>query len=291
MIYNLGSINADYFYRLPHLPGPGETLAATDFSTGLGGKGANQSVAAALAGAAVRHIGAVGPDGRWTLDRLASFGVDVTHIRITETPTAHAIVMIDEGGENQIVIYPGANHAQDIGAIERALSGAGSGDWLMLQNETSHQVETAKLARARGMNVAYSAAPFSAQAVQAVLPHTTLLIMNAVEAAQLSTALSAPLADLPVARILITKGSNGADWIDRTSGETVSVPSVRVTPVDTTGAGDTFAGYTVAGLSLGLNVEEALTRAATAAAIAVTRHGTADAIPSLAEVLEFKPTR
>lgn len=287
MIYNLGSINADYFYALPHLPGPGETLAATALSSGLGGKGANQSVAAALAGAEVKHIGSVGPDGQWTIDRLAKFGVDTSYIRMTDTPTGHAIVMIDTVGENQIVIFPGANQAQDEKTIASTLSTAKARDWLMLQNETSHQLQTARLAKERGLNVAYSAAPFDAEAVQAVMPHVTLLIMNEVEADQLSQALGTTTLQLPVPNILITKGSKGAEWIDTGLLETVFVPAFSVEPVDTTGAGDTFAGYTVAGLSQDLTPKEALRRASAAAAISVTRKGTADAIPSLQEVLDF----
>ena len=184
MIFNLGSINADYFYDLPHLPGPGETLAATRMASGLGGKGANQSVAAALAGIEVRHIGCVGTDGAWAVDRLREFGVDVRHVRVGETLTAHAIVMVDEAGENQIVIYPGANMEQDELSIAAALENAVSGDWLMLQNETSLQMEAAKLAREKGLSVAYSAAPFDVQAVEAILPFATLVIMNEVEAQQ-----------------------------------------------------------------------------------------------------------
>ncbi|MEO0774907.1 MAG: PfkB family carbohydrate kinase, partial [Pseudomonadota bacterium] len=99
MIFNLGSINADYFYDLPRLVGPGETLSATAMTTGLGGKGANQSVAAALAGAKVCHIGAVGPDGDWAREALRGFGVDVRHVRQSDVPTAHAIVMVDRHGE------------------------------------------------------------------------------------------------------------------------------------------------------------------------------------------------
>ena len=143
MIFNLGSINADYFYNLPRLPGPGETLAATAMAHGLGGKGANQSVAAARAGAGVCHIGAVGPDGAWATKRLSDFGVDVRFIRESETATAHAIVIVDDGGENQIVIFPGANLDQSPDAISKAIASGQSGDWLMLQNETSHQVDAA----------------------------------------------------------------------------------------------------------------------------------------------------
>lgn len=287
MIFNLGSINADFFYRLPRLPGPGETLAAKAVSSGLGGKGANQSVALARAGVDVCHIGSVGEDGLWLVDELAAAGVDTANISVSKCRTAHAIVMVDTCGENQIVIYPGANHDQRLEVITKALDSAQTSEWLLLQNETSHQVEAAELARRRGMNVAYSAAPFDADAVAALLPHLSLLIMNEVEADQLTGALSKSIFNLPVANVLITKGPKGADWNDTRLMQTVSIPAFQVTPVDTAGAGDTFAGYSVAGLAMGLSAQTALRRAAAAAAISVTRHGTANAIPTLSEVNAF----
>lgn len=287
MIYNLGSINADFFYRVPRLPAPGETVAAASLATGLGGKGANQSVAVARAGSGVRHIGAVGHDGDAAVAELAAAGVDTAHVARVQEPTGHAIVSIDPAGENAIVIYPGANRAQQMPRIEAALSGAGPGDWLMLQNETSHQAESAALARARGLSVVYSAAPFAPEAVAAVLGDLMLLILNAVEAEQLSATLNTAPRALPVPHVLITKGADGAEWIDTDSGETVSVPAVTVTPVDSTGAGDTFAGYAVAGLAQGFDRAAALSRAAAAAALQVTRRGTAAAIPSSEEVAAF----
>lgn len=287
MIYNLGSINADFFYRMPRLPGPGETLAATAMSSGPGGKGANQSVALARAGAEVRHIGAVGADGQWLVEHLALAGVDTANIRVSDLPTAHAIVMIDEKGENQIVIFPGANHDQDPDVIKHALEHGRAGDWLLLQNETSHQVEAAEMAKASGITVVYSAAPFDADAVAGILPHVSLLIMNEVEAAQLAAAMGKPVLNLPVANVLVTKGSRGVDWHDTRLLQTVSVPAFTVSPIDTTGAGDTFAGYAVAGLSKGQSPQTALHRAAAAAAISVTRPGTADAIPSMIDVEAF----
>ena len=206
MIFNLGSINADYFYDLPRLVAPGETLAAIGYASGLGGKGANQSVAAALGGAEVRHIGAVGPDGDWAVDCLRDFGVNTGHIRHSHTPTAHAIVMVDQHGENQIVVFPGANIDQSLEVIEGALIEGQPGDWLMLQNETSHQVEAATLARSVGMNVAYSAAPFEVEAIEAVLPYVTLLIMNAVEAEQFTNMTGQDPRSLQEGQLLITKG-------------------------------------------------------------------------------------
>ena len=282
-VWNLGSINVDNFYRVPHLPRRGETIVATEYRCGLGGKGANMSVAIARAAARVSHIGCVGKDGVWARDRLLEYGVDTRHILIADEPTGHANITVDPLGENQIVIHPGANQRQDFGHIQTALQNIGPSDWLLLQNETSHQVETARLARANRAQVAYSAAPFDPVAVEAILPFVTLLIMNAVEAAQLRKALG----QVPVPCLLITKGAGGADWTDRETGEALTVPAFPVTPVDTTGAGDTFAGYAIAALSQGLAPEQALTRAAAAAALQVTRHGTADAIPSLADVLDL----
>ena len=253
-------------------------------ASGLGGKGANQSVAAALAGGDVRHIGCVGPDGSWAVDRLRDFGVDVQHVRVSDTPTAHAIVMVDEAGENQIVIYPGANQEQDERAIAEALEGAGSDDWLMLQNETSHQGDAARLAREKGLSVAYSAAPFDVQAIESVLPFVTLVIMNEVEAQQYADETGRVIKDLPVSYVLITKGKDGATWHDLNAGKVLEVSAFQVDPVDTTGAGDTFAGYAVAGLAQGLPVDVALKQASAAAALSTTKKGTADAIPTLAAV-------
>ncbi|MCB1329731.1 MAG: ribokinase, partial [Maritimibacter sp.] len=159
-VWNLGSINVDLFYRVPHLVQPGETLPAKSHQTGLGGKGANQSVAIARAGAKVHHIGMVGADNRWVLDRLVSYGVDVTHVSEAEAATGHAIIMVDEEGENSIVTYAGANYAQLVGKIDAALAEAHEGDILALQTEVSHLAEAAQIARGRGLFVAYSAAPF-----------------------------------------------------------------------------------------------------------------------------------
>ncbi len=286
-IYNLGSINADHFYQVPHLPEPGETLAADGFSTGLGGKGINQSVAAALAGSKVVHIGAVGPDGQWAVDRIAGFGVETQHIQTVETPTGHAIINVDTKGENAIVIFSGANNCQSVTQIEQVLSGADKGDILLLQNETTLQAEAAKIAYDRGLKVIYSAAPFSVEAVKNVMKYVTILMMNQVESEQLCAGLETDLASLPVSEIIVTKGSNGAMWLQPETGETSYTPSFPVKPVDTTAAGDTFAGYVAAGLDQGMNVQDAMRRASAAAALKVTRKGTADVIPSADEVANF----
>lgn len=286
-VWNLGSINVDLFYRLPHLPIPGETLPALSHQTGLGGKGANQSVAIARAGASVHHIGMIGNDNTWVLDRLAGFGVDVTHVGQTEAATGHAIIMVDEMGENTIVTYAGANYAQLVGNIQTALAEAKPGDTLALQTEVSHLAEAAKFARERGLFVVYSAAPFKPEIAQKMLPHVDLLVLNEIEAGQLAQALGMAVEEVPVPNMLITLGGLGARWRDQATGDVTEVAAFPVEPVDTTGAGDCFTGYVLAGLDQGLERAEALRLGAAAAALQVTRPGTADAMPARDEVDAF----
>jgi ribokinase len=286
-IYNLGSINIDHFYRVPHMPAPGETLSADSYQMGLGGKGANQSAAAAKAGARVVHIGAVGAEGLWTIERLQGWGVVTGHITRSDVATGHAIINVDSSGENTIVLYRGANYALTVVQLEDALRDAGSGDMLVMQNETSLQAEAAQIARAKGMTVLYSAAPFDVTAVRAVLPYVTILALNAVEAEQLCAALDISLDELDVPEVLVTRGAEGAEWRPR-GGKRIFVPALRVEVADTTGAGDTFAGYFAAARDGGMTAAQALELASAAAALKVTRRGTADAIPTLAEVKAFR---
>ncbi|XDA98213.1 ribokinase [Sulfitobacter sp. LCG007] len=290
-VFNLGSINADYFYRVPHLPAPGETLSARDLTRGLGGKGANMSVAAARGGARVVHLGAVGADGSWAVERLEGYGVDTRHVASIGPATGHAIIYVDPQAENSIVLFPGANHAITREMVDSALSEAAPGDTLLFQNETVMEAEAAEIARGKGMRVAYAAAPFVAASVRAVLNSIDLLVLNAVEAEQLARETGTDLPDLPVRDIVVTRGGDGCLWISDQDRKGRSFDALKVDPVDTTGAGDTFTGYLVAGLDRGLQMEAAIGLATRAAALMVTRAGTADVIPDLAEVEARFPER
>ncbi len=283
MIWNLGSINADNFYHLPHLPAPGETLAATEFSQGLGGKGANMSVAAARAGARVMHVGAVGSDGGWAKDRLLEYGVDLA-IETVNVATGHANICVDPSGENSIVLFGGANQQITEDQIGQALTQATPGDMLLMQNETNGQAYAAKTAKVLGLKVVYAAAPFDAAAVSAIMNDIDLLVLNEVEAAQLTQALGRDLPDLPIDDVVVTLGSDGCKWVSNKGKSTNSYPAYKVDPVDTTGAGDTFTGYLTAGLDRGLGLEASLDLALKAGALMVTRHGTADVIPDLKDI-------
>lgn len=283
-VYNLGSINADLFYQVPHLLAPGETLASTEHSRGLGGKGANMSVAIARAAARAVHIGAVGSDGRWAVERLLEYGVDTRNIVELDVPTGHAVIMVDDHGENAILLYPGANRALTETHITSALAVATEADTFVFQNETSAQIEGATLASSKGMRVVYAAAPFDAHSVEAVLPMLDILVMNAIEAQQLTDALGVAVTDLPVRDVIVTLGGDGCRWVNTDDGTDKTFPAIPVTPVDTTGAGDTFTGFLVAGLDRGLPMEQAISLGQQAGAIMVTRHGTADVIPDLKDI-------
>ncbi|MGC1494958.1 MAG: ribokinase [Sulfitobacter sp.] len=284
MIWNLGSINADNFYHVPHLPGPGETLAATKFHQGLGGKGANMSVAAARAGARVGHIGAVGPDGKWTVDRLLEYGVATQHISMIDIATGHANICVDPEGENNIVLFSGANYQVSDQMIGAALSEASPGDFLLMQNETLGQGFAAQTAKTLGIKVAYAAAPFRVDAIVEIMNQIDLLILNEVEAAQLFEATNTELHNLPIANIVVTLGGDGCKWVSNKAKTSLTYPAYNVEPVDTTGAGDTFTGYLIAGLDRGMDMPAAIDLASKAAALMVTRHGTADVIPDLKDI-------
>ncbi len=288
MILTIGSVNIDHVHRVPALPGPGETVIDRGYARGLGGKGANQSLAARLAGAEVAHAGAIGADGAWCRERLAAAGIEVGDLVTVEAATGHAVILVDDAGENLIVVHGGANRALTPALIGAAIGRTRAGDWLLLQNETNLVAEAARSGRAAGLRVAYAAAPFDPAATAEVLAHVDLLAVNAVEAEQLAGHLGRAL-DGVVPVLLITEGARGVRcWAGTRE---VRQEAFDVEPVDTTGAGDTFLGYILAGLDRGRPVSEALRCAAAAAAIQVTRPGAAEAIPTAAEVDAFLDQR
>lgn len=282
-IYNLGSVNIDYLYSLPHLVRPSETLAANDFKQGLGGKGANQSVAIAKAGGSVKHIGAMHPADRQYFDQLNALNIDTSHLYFSETPTGHGIVMVDEqSAENQIVVYPGANFAITEQMVDEGLKDATASDWALCQNETSKTDYFMQFAKVKGMKLCYSAAPFDAEKTLLMLPLINMLVVNEIEAKDLECTLNRSIKECGVDHILVTLGSRGVRYIG--SNEEFIVPSPVVDAVDTTGAGDTFLGLFLARYDQTGDLKGSLHFAVTGAAIQVTRPGTADAIPSLEEI-------
>lgn len=283
-IYNLGSINLDHVYQLEHMPAPGETLAAKDYSVNLGGKGFNISVALHRAGARVRHIGAVQEKDGLVQNLLKEFALDQSAITPVETATGHAIIYVDSGAENQIVIYPGANAAITEEQVDHALADAQPGDWLVLQNETNANQIGLKAARARGMKVALVAAPFDGT-LPALIEQVDLVSLNETELAAFELAIGAEFHSRPEISFLVTYGSNGAEFVG--NGRSTRVAAHKVNAVDTTGAGDTFFGGFMAKYASGGDVKRALEFASAMAALQVQSHGAAVAIPAEADVIDF----
>jgi ribokinase len=289
-ILNIGSINWDRVYRVAHFPSPGETIAAASATVGLGGKGLNQSVAILRAEGAVRHIGAVARDDSRMIAALRDLGLDVEGIaRLGATETGSALILVDDGAENVIVLDQGANGLIPEENVVGALDQADAADWLLMQNETNLLEFTLTEAKARGLRVALSAAPFRPENVIPYLELLDLLSVNAVEFAQLQAALGQDAALPEGLAVLITKGADGAEY--RRGESVIQAPAFRVKALDTTGAGDTFLGYFLARIDLGAPVDEALAIAMAAAAIQVTRVGAVAAIPELSEVLAFQAER
>ncbi|WP_111411833.1 ribokinase [Billgrantia lactosivorans] len=294
MLHNLGSINLDHFYRVPHLVHPGETLASRSYGVGLGGKGANQSLAMALAGGQVCHWGRLGRQDAWARDRLARAGVDVSHVELVDEASGHAIIQVDDHGENAIILYPGANHGFTRRHRDALCDAARPGAWLLVQNECNALPELLECAHRHGLAIAFNPAPMSDTVLELPLDACTLLFVNRGEAAWLTglpeesdaqVLLEGLHARLPRTATVLTLGREGA-WYQ--SGEERHFqPALPVEAVDTTGAGDTFIGYFLAAMQERRSIRDCLALAAHAAALGVQRPGAADSIPPRDEVERF----
>jgi ribokinase len=299
----VGSLNMDFVVRVAELPRGGETVAGREFQTLPGGKGANQAYAVArLGGRAtaarrVRMVGCVGRDahGEQLVASLRSAGVETGRVRVTEeAATGVALIVVAEGGQNQIVVAAGANERLRPDEVTDALTDIGASH-LLLQLETPVETVTAaaRQAKARGMNVILDPAP--ARPLKAsLLESVDILTPNESEALALAglggdeialadaPAVARHLLALGPRRVILKLGGKGAyvcgEGVDR------HFPARRVKAVDATAAGDCFNGALAVALSEGMSIEEAVEFAVVAAAITVTRMGAQSSIPDRAEV-------
>ncbi len=287
-ILNFGSLNIDLVYQVEHIARPGETISSLAHQVFAGGKGANQSAALARAGASVFHAGQVGPDGQWLVDKLAGLGVDVQHIRVGDVPTGQAIIQVDHHGQNSIVLFAGANAEIDREAIDATLSLFGAGDILLLQNEINDVPYIMAAAAKRELRICLNPAPCDPEIRDYPLELVHWLVVNQTEAQSLvaeetpEQALAVLAAAYPHAAIVLTLGAAGVHY--RTDREEFHLPAPHVEAVDTTGAGDTFIGYFLQGLTASMTARDAIARAVQAAALCVTRPGAMDSIPAANEV-------
>ena len=286
-ILSFGSLNLDYIYKMPYFIRPGETLASLSREVACGGKGLNQSVALASAGAQVWHAGCVGEDGAPLLDMLRQAGVRTEYVRALSGPGGHTVIQVNPEGENCIILYPGTNARVDEAQAEETLSHFGAGDLLVLQNEISCLGPIMRMASARGLKIAMNPSPVAGTEALP-LELCDWLFVNEEEARRLSgspdgDAAEAITARFPKARIIMTLGSRGA--VAAGAGRPkLAQPAIPAKAVDTTAAGDTFEGYFLGRMAAGADEAECLLFAAQAASIAVSRPGAAPSIPKLEEV-------
>ena len=284
MIVVVGSVNRDLVARVEHHPAPGETVLGSGHETMPGGKGANQAVAAARLGGDVVFVGRVGSDeaGTSLATEFAREGVDAAHVAVDEdAPSGLAIITVDDAGENSIVVSPGANGrvtADDVAAAAAVLMTA---TVTLLQLEIPLEAVTAAAQTATGI-VILNAAP-AGTLPDDLLQAVDVLVVNRGELEALTGSDDpASARSLPVPVTVVTLGPDGARVVRAESDE--SFPSPQVTPVDTTGAGDTFCGALAAGLDTGLSLEASVRRAVVAGSLAVTAIGARSGMPTNAEL-------
>jgi ribokinase len=292
MITVFGSASLDLIGTVSRIPRPGETVPGGAFMTAPGGKGANSAVAARRAGADVRLFAAVGTDefADGALQMLRADGVDLSRVRTVEGRTGIAMIFVDAEGENVIAILPGSNGTMSPADAELALSGLGIGSVLMLQQEIPQAatIRALELARAQGVVSILNTAPFL-ETTKDVAAAASIVIANETEFALMTGAgldtLDAAMADWAKSQnqtVIVTLGADGARAATPTGS--VHAPALKVDPVDTVGAGDTFCGYLAAGLDAGFDLEAAMRRAAIAASLATLKPGAQPSIPYAAEV-------
>ena len=299
MVVVFGSINLDLVTRVDRFPAPGETLAGTSFATHAGGKGANQALAAARAGAKVRMFGAVGRDdfAAPALASLVAGGVDLAGVAGLDAPTGCATILVDRRGENCIAVVAGANALADPAAVPDSLLTRDA--LLVLQQELPAAANASLLERARrrGARTMLNAAPSRALSLD-LLRLLDVLVVNESEAAAIARAarwpvkpeafVHAAVAANPALSVVVTLGAKGAVARDGDAVWRVGAPKIQVT--DTTGAGDAFVGCLAAALDRGEDFVAALRMATAAGSLACTGAGAQSALPDRAAIASLLPS-
>lgn len=296
MILVFGSVNADFFLNVKTFPAPGETVLTPGHVVKPGGKGANQAVAAAKAGAKTSMIACVGKDESANVPVRAfeKAGVDLSFLTYSEKPTALAMIMVDETGENSIVVSSGANADLKASAVPEDLLTPETTLVMQMEVPPEENFKLLKIAKEKGVKTILNVAP--ARAVPAeVLPLVDYLILNEIEAKMVyqsafgdekgegtpeKTALA--LSEKTGGVCLITLGKQGA--LAAENGKIIRVSCLSIAPVDTTGAGDAFVGIFSAMTDAGYSLPEAMRRAATGAGLSCLKTGAQEALPSKQEI-------
>ena len=289
-IYNLGSLNIDYVYNVEHFVTAGETLSSKKMTVFPGGKGLNQSIALSKAGAKVIHGAVVGDRGELLLDTLLKADVAIDRIEKISASCGHAIIQVDNSGQNCILLFAGSNHCVDKAYIEKFLFDAEKDDMLLLQNEISSIDIALEIAHQKQMQIAFNPSPIHVNIKNFPLSYVKWWFCNEIEAAALFGS-SGPkeiakkfIKQFPNSNLILTLGKEGSIFIN--ADTYIEQPIYKVHTVDTTAAGDTFTGYFLAAITSGMDVPFSLNIASKAASITVSRKGASSSIPMYDEVTD-----
>lgn len=293
-ILNFGSCNIDYVYSLDHIVKPGETETTHKLEAFPGGKGLNQSIAIAKAGAKVYHAGCVGEDSEILTDILHQNGVDTSYIKTVDEKNGHAVIQVSAKGENSIFLYPGANEMVTKDFIDSVLDNFNSGDIILLQNEISNIDYIVEKSYQKGMCIVLNPAPFNEKIKKIDFNMLSYIFLNEFELNE-CTGLTDPEEGLlylkdkyPKLNIILTLGENGS--VFTCENRECHQKAFKTKVVDTTAAGDTFIGYFIAELLNKSDYPQILKIASAAAAVTVSRAGAATSVPSRNELLSLLDT-
>lgn len=287
-ILDFGSLNYDYVYGVEHVVVPGETISSRDMEIFCGGKGLNQAIAAARAGAEVHMAGMVGEDGQLFMDICKENGIDVSYLKQVPGKSGHAIIQLDKNGQNSILLYGGSNRKMTKEYVDEVLTGFSKGDLLLLQNEINMLDYIIDKAYEKGMRILLNPSPYDEKLAACDLTKISVFLINEIEGEQITKEkepekmLDVLEEKYPGAGIMLTLGSKGSVYAKK--GKRYRQDIFKVKAVDTTAAGDTFTGYFAASVLKGMPMEEILRKCAKASAIAVSKKGASDSIPKEEEV-------
>ena len=258
-ILNFGSLNIDHVYHVDHFARPGETISTDELDFFCGGKGLNQSIALARAGAQVYHAGKIGKDGDSLKKMLLDNGVNIDYLACSTSLNGHALIQVNPQGQNCIICYGGSNKDITEEYVDQVISNFGENDILLIQNEVNCIEYIAKKCSSKKMKVAFNPSPINAK----LLDNLSKIY--------------------PESTFLLTLGKSGVIYRDESHTYTHGIYNIPV--VDTTAAGDTFTGYFLACYAAGEKIEDCLRKASIASSLAVSKDGASASIPVMEEVV------
>lgn len=289
-VYNFGSLNIDYVYDVQHIVTSGETIASLGYSKHVGGKGLNQSISFSKAGMEVIHLGCIGTDGQLLLDALVEAKVNISHIQTLKETTGHAIIQLDQEGNNCILLHAGANHQVSKEYIDAMFAMIDRDDLIVLQNEISNIDYIVDKAYEQNIAVALNLSPVDDKILKIDLNKITYLLINETEGHALTDLVKGDdignylIRHYPELTVVLTLGSQGAMYFDK--HETISQAAFKAKAIDTTAAGDTFTGYFLSMLLRGYSAQKALQIGCYASSLAIQTKGAANSIPQWESVMK-----